>query len=276
MDKKSDVYLQIGPDGQKPIYATAGSAGCDLYLTVDIVLKPGQTTVLPVDFRIALEPGTEAQIRPRSGLSLKTTLRVPNSPGTIDSDYRDPVGVIVENTASHCSVIDDLMADPSLLDKLKSEYELTSFGDFWLRERQRESAIKNQYESTQNNVQTQENDQTQGNIRAQENAQTQGSVQEQENDQAQGSVQEQENDQAQVDQLAESATLPAALAVLPVYLDHEGNPYGTIYLKKGERIAQMVISRYQQANFIIHDDVTKLGHNRGGGFGSTGIGDLEK
>lgn len=84
-----------------PAYETAGSAGMDLRAAIGegetVVLDPGQRRLIPTGLKIALEPGYEAQVRPRSGLALKHGISAPNSPGTIDSDYRGEVGVILIN-----------------------------------------------------------------------------------------------------------------------------------------------------------------------------------
>lgn len=82
-----------------PEYATAQSAGLDLraHLAEPLLLQPGERALIPTGLRMALPPGWEAQVRPRSGLALKQGITVLNSPGTIDADYRGPVGVILIN-----------------------------------------------------------------------------------------------------------------------------------------------------------------------------------
>ncbi len=82
-----------------PAYATEGSAGMDVFAAVDgeFVLKPGTTSLIPTGFAIALPAGYEAQIRPRSGLAIKHEIGIMNSPGTIDSDYRGEVGIVLTN-----------------------------------------------------------------------------------------------------------------------------------------------------------------------------------
>ena len=82
-----------------PEYATSQSAGLDLraYLAEPLLLNPGERALIPTGLRMALPPGWEAQVRPRSGLALKQGITVLNSPGTIDADYRGPVGVILIN-----------------------------------------------------------------------------------------------------------------------------------------------------------------------------------
>lgn len=82
-----------------PAYASAGAAGMDLQAAVaeDLVIEPGGRALVPTGFALALPPGYEAQVRPRSGLALKQGVTVLNSPGTVDEDYRGEVGVILAN-----------------------------------------------------------------------------------------------------------------------------------------------------------------------------------
>ena len=92
-----------------PAYETAGSAGMDLRAAVPddqpLILVPGGRVLVPTGLKIALEPGFEAQVRPRSGLALKHGVTCLNSPGTIDSDYRGEVGVILINHGTEPFVI---------------------------------------------------------------------------------------------------------------------------------------------------------------------------
>lgn len=83
-----------------PSYATASAAGLDLCAAVDkdLVIPPGDRAAVPTGYMIALPDGYEAQVRPRSGLALKHGITLPNSPGTIDADYRGEIAVIVLNT----------------------------------------------------------------------------------------------------------------------------------------------------------------------------------
>ncbi len=79
-----------------PSYATPGAAGMDLRACLpdgDVVLDPGNIELIPIGFVVELPPCTEMQIRPRSGLAVKHGLTIPNSPGTVDEDYRGPVKV---------------------------------------------------------------------------------------------------------------------------------------------------------------------------------------
>jgi dUTP pyrophosphatase len=91
--------LPHGSDLPLPEYATPDSAGLDLLAAVDadVTLAPGTRMLVPTGLSIALPPGYEAQVRPRSGLALRNGITVLNSPGTVDADYRGEVGVILAN-----------------------------------------------------------------------------------------------------------------------------------------------------------------------------------
>lgn len=82
-----------------PKPATSGSAGVDLYaaLSTDLLLQPGDRSAVPTGIAVAIPEGFEGQVRPRSGLALRHGLTVPNAPGTIDSDYRGEIRVILLN-----------------------------------------------------------------------------------------------------------------------------------------------------------------------------------
>ena len=87
-----------------PTYETAGAAGADLRANFPdrgaVTLAPGARVLVPTGLRLAIPAGYEVQLRPRSGLALKHGITLPNSPGTIDSDYRGPLGVIVLNAGT--------------------------------------------------------------------------------------------------------------------------------------------------------------------------------
>ncbi|OUI79367.1 deoxyuridine 5'-triphosphate nucleotidohydrolase [Commensalibacter intestini] len=91
-----------------PSYATAGAAGMDLLAAVDepITLLSNERILIPTGLQIALPAGYELQIRPRSGLALKHGIIVPNSPGTIDEDYRGEIKVIILNTGKDAFFIE--------------------------------------------------------------------------------------------------------------------------------------------------------------------------
>jgi dUTP pyrophosphatase len=87
-----------------PAYETPGAAGADLKANLpgraDVVLQPGARALIATGLRLAIPDGFEVQIRPRSGLALKHGITLANAPGTIDSDYRGPLGVILLNTGA--------------------------------------------------------------------------------------------------------------------------------------------------------------------------------
>lgn len=93
------LRLAGGADLPLPAYMTAGAAGADVCAAVEepVVLAPGERRLIPTGFALHVPEGYEVQIRPRSGLALRAGITLLNTPGTIDSDYRGPVGVIVVN-----------------------------------------------------------------------------------------------------------------------------------------------------------------------------------
>ncbi len=206
MKNKADVYIKVTGEGKVPQYASSHAAGCDLFATKDMAIRPGETKIMPLDFSMAIDPDMEAQIRPRSGLSLKTELRIPNGPGTIDSDYRDTVGVILQNTYNIANLPYQIAVNPKVLEDLCENYREVSL----------EQYLVQNYGVSSNEA-------------------------------------------------------PALnITSSKIYIDKLGNPYGTIYLKKGDRIAQMVLCEYKRADFIDHHDPCEIGEDRGGGFGHTG------
>jgi dUTP diphosphatase len=90
-----------------PRYMTAAAAGLDLCadLTAAVTLQPGERALIPTGLAIALPEGYEAQIRPRSGLALKHGIALVNAPGTIDSDYRGEIGIILINHGAEPFVV---------------------------------------------------------------------------------------------------------------------------------------------------------------------------
>jgi dUTP pyrophosphatase len=98
-----DIELKRLPHGDGlpvPCYASAGAAGLDVVAAEDVTLGPGQRHAVATGFAIAIPPGFEVQVRPRSGLALKHGITCLNSPGTIDEDYRGEVKVILANLGS--------------------------------------------------------------------------------------------------------------------------------------------------------------------------------
>lgn len=106
-----------------PQYAHQSDSGMDVYALDDITIRPGETVLVPTGIKVALPPGFELQVRPKSGRALKTKLRVANTPGTIDQGYRDEIKVIIENVEPP---IKDIQAEMNLetgkLDVMSIEY----------------------------------------------------------------------------------------------------------------------------------------------------------
>jgi len=161
-----EVFVEVCREGAVlPRYSNPGDAGMDIFAAEDVIIRPGETVIIPTGLKLAIPEGYEIQIRPRSGISLNTPLRLSNSPGTIDSGYRNELGIIMTNTSSICCY---------------NQEELLS-------------------------------------------------------------------------------------------LDSKGNIYGTYKIKKGDRIAQMVLQVVPKIKFIEVNSVEGIGIDRGGGFGSTGV-----
>lgn len=85
------------PNAKMPTYAHQSDAGADIYALDDITIKPGETKIIPTGLKVAIPYGYELQVRPKSGRTVKTKMRIANSPGTIDSGYRQELGVIIDN-----------------------------------------------------------------------------------------------------------------------------------------------------------------------------------
>jgi dUTP pyrophosphatase len=162
------IYVEKCRDGiELPAYKNIGDAGMDIRAAEEVILKPGETKIVPTGLKFAIPEGYELQVRPRSGISLNTPIRLANSPGTIDSGYRGEFGVIISNSST----------------KDDSGRELT-------------------YD-----------------------------------------------------------------------LETKGNVNGTYVIRKDDRIAQIVAAPVYEMKFEEIDDATKIGIDRQGGFGSTGICD---
>ncbi len=114
---------------QLPAYATSQSAGMDLRANIDtpITLRPMERRIIPTGLYIALPPGFEAQVRPRSGLALKHGITVLNSPGTIDADYRGEIGVLLVNISTDDFIITEgeRIAQMVIARHEQGEFELT-------------------------------------------------------------------------------------------------------------------------------------------------------
>lgn len=163
MREKINIHIEKCRDTAIiPSYANPDDAGMDIFAAEDVSIEPGSTKLVPTGLKVAIPEGFELQVRPRSGISLRTRLRLSNSPGTIDSGYRDEVRIIVSN-----------LSDPKTAEISRT-------------------------------------------------------------------------------------------------LDKSNGGDGTYYIKTGDRIAQFVLARVPMIVFEETDDVSVIGKNRGGGFGSTG------
>lgn len=160
-----NVFIELMDGGTLPKYSNDGDAGMDVYASRNIILEPGITTLIPTGLKVAIPYGYEIQVRPRSGISLKTPLRISNSPGTIDCGFRNELKIIMSNTS------------PAM--DLSGTRLLT--------------------------------------------------------------------------------------------LEDDGNKYGSYEIRRGDRIAQIVLQKIPKIKFIEVDSVVGIGIDRNGGFGSSGI-----
>jgi dUTP pyrophosphatase len=90
-------FMRLHPDARPPVYQTDASVGADIHSIEDVDIQPGEFRLVKTGFAVELPRATEMQIRPRSGLAFKHGVTVLNAPGTIDSDYRGEVGVLLIN-----------------------------------------------------------------------------------------------------------------------------------------------------------------------------------
>lgn len=118
-----NVPIELNEDGTIPTYAVVGDAGADVYAACDIEIQPGDTVIVPTGIKVEIPIGYEIQVRPRSGLSAKSKLRIANAPGTIDSNYRGEIGIICENIAPK---IKNIIIDPDT-QKISVEYNPSEF-----------------------------------------------------------------------------------------------------------------------------------------------------
>lgn len=98
-NKNVQIPVLLTEGVEPPVYSSAEAAGADVRALIpqDVILQPGQTVLIPTGVRFAIPEGFEIQVRPRSGLALKNGITVLNTPGTIDSDYRGELKVILIN-----------------------------------------------------------------------------------------------------------------------------------------------------------------------------------
>lgn len=118
--------VRLSATAKLPEYATDGAAGLDLFAdpTHGTPIEPGERKLIPTNIAISLPRGYEAQIRPRSGLALKKGITVLNSPGTIDSDYRGAIGIVLYNAGANPYIV---MPGDRIAQMVITRYEQVSF-----------------------------------------------------------------------------------------------------------------------------------------------------
>ena len=104
--ERIEVKIKVLPGGKIPTYAHPTDAGADVYASEPTNFEPYETKIVHTALQVAIPAGYEIQIRPRSGMSLKTSFRIANAPGTIDSDYRGEIGVIMTNISNKPAAIE--------------------------------------------------------------------------------------------------------------------------------------------------------------------------
>ena len=136
------LVKKLNPKAELPKYKTEGSSGMDLMALIEnpITIKPQNSALIPTGLSIAISEDAEVQIRPRSGLAAKSSVSVLNTPGTIDSDYRGEIKIILFNHGKEEFTVnnDDRIAQMILMPVLKAEFEeveelpktLRGFGGF--------------------------------------------------------------------------------------------------------------------------------------------------
>ena len=121
------LFKRLNKKAKLPSYKTEGSSGMDLMACIDdsIIIKPNESKLIPTGLAIAIPEDTEVQIRPRSGLAAKSSISVLNTPGTIDSDYRGELKIILFNHGKNEFIVNDndRVAQMVLMPILKVEFE---------------------------------------------------------------------------------------------------------------------------------------------------------
>ena len=121
------LFKRLNQKAKLPSYKTAGSSGMDLMACVDepVIINPNESKLIPTGIAIAIPEDTEVQIRPRSGLAAKSSISVLNTPGTIDSDYRGELKIILFNHGKEDFIINngDRIAQMVLVPIIKMEFE---------------------------------------------------------------------------------------------------------------------------------------------------------
>lgn len=126
-----EVFVKLSPGASLPEYKTKGAAGADLcaYITGDIKLSPMERRLIPTGVFVELPLGYELQVRPRSGLALKHGITVLNTPGTVDSDYRGELQVLLINLGNEDFVIKngDRIAQAVITEVTRPSFAITNF-----------------------------------------------------------------------------------------------------------------------------------------------------
>ena len=126
---------RIHADAKLPLQANTGDAGMDLYSIVTVEIPSGEARLIQTGLQIELPKGTEAQIRPRSGLALKHSLTVLNSPGTIDEGYRGEIGVIIINHGKETFIVEKSMRIAQMVIQTVPVVQLTEVNELSQSER---------------------------------------------------------------------------------------------------------------------------------------------
>lgn len=100
MRKEIEIFVEVLDESiELPTYAHEDDSGMDVRASENVIINPNETVIVPTGLKVAIPDGYEIQVRPRSGVSYKTPLRISNSIGTVDAGYRDSIGVIITNTS---------------------------------------------------------------------------------------------------------------------------------------------------------------------------------
>lgn len=202
------IKIELVDPALMPSQASSDSAGYDLRAKEDYFIAPGQTLFVGTGVKLALPSHCEAQVRPRSGLSAKSRLRLANSPGTIDADYRDEVKIIMHNAFTQSELPDLIASSSPLLERFGPIGQELTLLAYLESQGQDRDMLRSHY--------------------------------------------------------------PAKVLETPVYLNQEGQLWGTEHILRYERIGQLVCQALAPVNFVLVPDVKAFGSDRGGGFGHTG------
>ncbi|MCL2164181.1 MAG: hypothetical protein FWH55_07275 [Oscillospiraceae bacterium] len=226
-----------------PAYAREGDAGLDVCSAQDADIYPGQTKIISTGLKLATPIGYEIQVRPRSGLSHKTLLRIANSPGTIDSGFRDELGIIISNTGVDIEWLRSLCEACA-----RSRREGHDGGDKPYSNGDKPNSDGDKHYSNGDKP----NSDGDKHYRAGDMPYSGG-------DKPYGGGDSESSTKLQVYELSD-----------PFLSDSVKKP--CIYrIKAGDRIAQIVLSLAPSVEFVVVDSVADIGKNRGGGFGSSGV-----